>query len=277
LKKINYYKIKRNISQKEIHLQKVGDLIFYVFLLVGFILFSYSTQYIDVKVSGSSMQPTINNEWTILQSYKEDTVFIDVREECNRGDIIVLDKDDRYIIKRLIGNSNDRINIIRNELTSEIELYVNGILVIEDYVVYKDGLEVTLTNFEALKDGTLGMPELFNELGELIVPEGQIFYLGDNRGFSRDSSIEGPISKENLVGKVEIIIPYGLTFTNVFVRTLWDLTPELIQPIIVSVVNGIEKSLNWIIENYKLVITIFILTGLFVKVWIPYYKKKKRI
>ena len=270
MKKIEYRNTKRNISLKELSFQKASDLIFYVFLLVGFILFSYSTQYIDVKVSGASMQPTINNEWTILQSHKEDTVFIDLREKCERGDIIVIDKNDKYIIKRLIGIGNDRVNIIRNEVTSEVELYVNGILVIEDYVVYKDGLETTLANFEALKDEELGMPWLFNEYGELIVPENQIFYLGDNRGFSRDSSIEGTISQENLVGKVEIIIPYGLTFTNVFFQTLWGFIPTLVQPIVFS-------ALNWAIENYITLIAIVFLTLLLIKLLVAYYKKKKRI
>ena len=273
MKRIEYNNIKRNISKKDLILQKTGNLIFYVFLLIGFMLFSYSTQYIDVKVSGASMQPTINSEWTSLQNYKEDTVFIDLIERCDRGDIIVIDKNDRYIIKRLIGIENDRINIIRNELTNDVELFVNGTLIVEDYVVYKNGLETTLTNFETLKDEESGMSELFNEDGELVVPKGQIFYLGDNRGFSMDSSIEGPTSKDNLVGKVEIIIPYGLTFTNVLFRTLWGFIPEPIQPIVFSI-------LNWIIENFKIivsVIAILILTRLFIKILISHYKKKKRI
>ena len=34
-----------------------------------------------------------------------------------------------------------------------------------------------------------------------------LFYLGDNRGSSRDCSEYGPALKENIIGRVDIIVP----------------------------------------------------------------------
>ena len=178
-------------------------------MVISLAIFSFSFSFIDVEVIGPSMQPTINAQWNASETYKRDTAYIKKGSSFTRGDIIVVESSENlHIIKRLIAVAGDSLNIIENELTEDIELYLNGQLLIEDYVVFKDGLSSTFDNFNNLR---VDRPELF--VGDnLVVPEGQIFYLGDNRGQSLDCSIEGPKPIEKVVGKVSIVVPYGQSF-----------------------------------------------------------------
>ena len=183
-------------------------------IVISLAIFSFSFSFIDVEVIGPSMKPTINEQWNTSEPYKRDTAYIKKGSSYDRGDIIVIESEPNlFIIKRLIAVAGDTVNIIENDLTNEIELYVNDELLIEDYVVYKDGMEYTLNNFNNLR---INKPTLF--VGDnLVVPEGQIFYLGDNRGHSLDASSEGPILTEKVVGRVSIVVPYG----NNFIEYLW--------------------------------------------------------
>ena len=95
-------------------------------IVISLAIFSFSYYFIDVEVIGPSMQPTINEQWSASEPYKRDTAYIKKGSTYDRGDIIVLEtSEDLYIIKRLIAKEGDRVNIIENNLTSEIEVYVN--------------------------------------------------------------------------------------------------------------------------------------------------------
>ena len=178
-------------------------------LIISLAFFSFAYYFIDVKVVGPSMQPTINAQWTTEEDFKQDTAYIKKGNHYQNGDIIVINSNnDLYVIKRLIGMSGDKINIVENIITEDVELYLNDELVIEDYVVYKSGMSYTLRNFNNLRQSK---SELF--VGDnLVVPEGFVFYLGDNRGQSQDCSFYGPVEEEKVIGRVNLVIPYGQTF-----------------------------------------------------------------
>ncbi|MDD4210798.1 MAG: signal peptidase I [Clostridia bacterium] len=185
--------------------------ILFLSVIISIAFFSFSYFFIDVQVVGPSMQPTVNAQWTTEDNYKQDTAYIKKSNNYNKGDIIVAQSTgDLYVIKRLIAIEGDRVNIVENLISGEIELYLNNELLVEDYVVYKDGMSYTLNNFNNLRST---MPENFVE-DDLIIPENYVFYLGDNRGQSQDCSYYGPIEKEKVIGKVDIIVPYGQTFVG---------------------------------------------------------------
>ena len=69
------------------------------------------------------------------------------------------------------------------------QVYINGELFEEDYIK---------------EDYTWG------EISDLVVPEGQLFVMGDNRRVSRDSRELGCIKEDDVVGKAVIrVYPFS--------------------------------------------------------------------
>jgi signal peptidase I len=128
--------------------------------------------------------------------------------EPQDGDIIVF----RYpidikqtFVKRVIGAPGDRIRIVNKQV------YRNGVKLNEPYVYHKtDYMQGYRDNFPAEPETHLEAPAmtmLQNNVvnGELVVPAGRYFAMGDNRDFSFDSRYWGFVPRENIVGKPLIV------------------------------------------------------------------------
>ncbi|MCL5428252.1 MAG: signal peptidase I [Chloroflexi bacterium] len=140
-----------------------------VLALVLFMAINFLTA--RIRVDGSSMEPNFHDgDYVIVNriAYK--------LGDIQRGDVIVfpfpLDPEDDYI-KRVIGLPGDRVAIYGGVL------YVNGEPLIEPYIR------------EAPR----------SDLAELIVPEGYVYVMGDNRNESSDSRSWGPLKIEDVLGK----------------------------------------------------------------------------
>lgn len=136
--------------------------------------------------------------------------------EPARGDIAVfkdpLDNRTDYI-KRLIGLPGDRIQVIGGVL------HINGQAVTrrkttnapEDESRLKPGLKLQ-RYIEELPNGVSYpiLEESDNGFADntrlFIVPEGHFFAMGDNRDHSRDSRFIGFIPRENMVGRLSLIL-----------------------------------------------------------------------
>lgn len=147
-----------------------------IILLVVFIrLFLFD----PVKVDGPSMNTTLSDgEVLILNKIKYKT------EEIKRFDIVVAKADNTRIIKRVIGLPGDTIYCKDNEI------YVNGKKIDNSFASTK-------TDDFKLED-----------IGFTKIPGDKYFLLGDNRKVSLDSRYNeiGLVSKDNIVGKAEIIV-----------------------------------------------------------------------
>lgn len=109
-----------------------------------------------------------------------------------RGDVIVFKypiDPKKDFIKRLIGFAGEQVQI------KDGDIYVNGELI----------KEPSIKNIFYYNKGTYGQE------GQTIrVPDGHVFVLGDNSGYSSDSRIWGFVPVENIVGKAEIIyLPFN--------------------------------------------------------------------
>ncbi len=126
------------------------------------------------KVSGSSMEPTLQNGDRIVVNL--------LAREYEAGDIIVFEtaRGDK-LVKRVIGVSGDVIKV-----TPDRELFVNGEVPEEDYIYTET----------AITDITVSYP--------VIVNDDSYFVLGDNRTNSKDSRNTdiGLVEKEDIIGKV---------------------------------------------------------------------------
>jgi signal peptidase I len=123
--------------------------------------------------------------------------------DVQRGDIIVfrfpVNLKETYV-KRAIGMPGDRVRLDHKQLV------LNGVPVNEPYIQHVPALEdFYRDNFPA--SAPLGLQPSAAEMlrncmvnGELVVPPGHIFAMGDNRENSSDSRFWGLVPRENIVG-----------------------------------------------------------------------------
>ncbi len=124
-----------------------------------------------LQLTGSSMEPTLNN----------DEIVAAVRTaNFKTGDIIAFYFNNNILVKRVIANSGDWVDIDKDG-----NVTVNGTLLDEPYLQEK-----------AFGDCNIALP--------YQVPEGRVFVMGDNRATSIDSrnTAVGCVSSEMVVGKL---------------------------------------------------------------------------
>lgn len=128
-----------------------------------------------VIVSGDSMVPTLKNKQLLLLNKINYRI-----NDIERFDIVVIRRDEKEIIKRIIGLPGETILYRSNKL------YVDGHELENDYNFDTDDFSLkTICNCNR-------------------IPEDQYLVLGDNRAVSADSRIIGLIDKKDIEGSVEI-------------------------------------------------------------------------
>jgi len=127
-----------------------------------------------------------------------------------RGDIVVFHYpvDPRqHFVKRVIGLPGDHLRII------DKQVLVNGIPLHEAYTQYSPlahaGFRYKFPNLQSIDPSVEAawwkeMPQLVKH-GELVVPRGEYFVLGDNRDRSLDSRYWGFVPRENIIGRPLLI------------------------------------------------------------------------
>jgi signal peptidase I len=136
-------------------------------------------------VPTESMVPTLEVGDRVLANK-----FIHLFSEPARGDIIIFEGpkgfespegEEEDLIKRVVGLPGDEITVVRGSL------YVNGELQREPYLNHEQPDQIPF--------GPLSV------YGPLWVPEGHVFVMGDNRAYSADSRIFGPVPEKYIVGE----------------------------------------------------------------------------
>jgi len=145
------------------------ELLIAVALALAFIIFLYQ----PVKVEGTSMQPWLADQERIFVNK-----FVYHFAPIARGDIVVF----RYprdpaksFIKRVVGLPGDTVEIRAGRV------YVNGLELVEDYVV-----------------GHAGGSDYYPPV---VVPPDHYYVLGDDRQNSNDSRTWGPVPRRYIYGK----------------------------------------------------------------------------
>jgi signal peptidase I len=152
-------------------------------LLVALVIQAFLFQ--AFYIPSESMDPTLQiGDRVLVNKLSYDL------HDVNRGDVVVFERppneppsDVHDLIKRVVGLPGDTVEGIDGTV------YINGEALDESY----------------LPDGTVTSP-----FKPVVVPEGHVFVMGDNRGNSRDSRFFGPIDESLIVGRAFVIVwPLG--------------------------------------------------------------------
>jgi len=175
----------------------LSQLLFIVLIISGGLVIFHNFYFTPIKIVGSSMEPTlVNQEFGVMDQNPQTIAGL------TRFNIVIVQQNptvDRYLIKRLIGLPGETI-----ALQNDGSLLVNGLLIEQDFLPESGYQERTCTNMNAI--GCV----------PLTLDDQSYFVMGDNRGFSTDSRVFGPILHDQLIGKLFAIegICQGHTSTS---------------------------------------------------------------
>ena len=183
--------------------------------------------------------------WDLFMPYRQ----------VKRGDVVVFRypvHPTQHFVKRVVGVPGDRVRLINRQV------YVNGHPLQEPYVRYSSAAHDTFRDefprldlpVPGLEGGWwLEMKKLVED-GELIIPQGSYFVLGDNRDESLDSRYWGFVPQENVIGRPLLIywsvrnadqdmptsptpsdklIHFAYAATHLFQMTRWDRTFRVVR------------------------------------------------
>jgi signal peptidase I len=171
-----------------------------------------------------------------------------------RGDIIVFHypvDPAQHFVKRVIGVPGDRVRLVNKQVL------VNGLPLKEPYAHFsRPADDLFRDNFPRLDAVPGPTPEWWVELrklvedGQLIVPEGHYFVMGDNRDNSYDSRYWGFVPQANIIGRPLVIYwsvrgdegdattpssvgdklyHFAYVVTHIFQITRWNRTLQLVN------------------------------------------------
>lgn len=157
-------------------------------LLINFVFQSY-------EVDGPSMETTLSDsDRLIIWKVPRTISRLTGREYIpNRGDIVVFHKgglydrsrsENRQLIKRVIGLPGDRVEVMNGGITIYNSDYPDGFQPDKE-----SGYEIDLQTIAG------------NNI-DIEVPDGELFFVGDNRVNSLDSRSFGTIPADSVVGRL---------------------------------------------------------------------------
>ena len=137
-------------------------------------------------VDGISMYPTLDGGAGALDDDDRtngDVIYLNIVAKIKRGDIVVFTPEEgvfseKSLVKRVIAVAGDHLQIIDNIV------YLNGQILDEPYICE---------------------PMQGNDDLDIVVEDGHIFCMGDNRNHSTDSRYFGTVSLDVVVGKCFLI------------------------------------------------------------------------
>jgi signal peptidase I len=162
-------------------MRRFGRELLQTLLIMGVLFLGTRTVVQNFRVDGPSMQPTLHSGeflWVNKAAYFRMNGEYPLGGP-QRGDIAVLKAPDSEddLIKRVIGLPGDTLSIQHGTV------YINARPLQEPYISLHASYNFPI-------DG-----------GEVKVPQGQYFVLGDNRGNSRDSHLGWFVPADNFVGR----------------------------------------------------------------------------
>lgn len=147
----------------------------YIILCIA-VFFGVNKNFQTILINGDSMNPTYNHSDLLIGQKLHNT------KNINKDNVVVVNAEekglDMYIIKRVVAVENETVEIKNNKL------YVND---------------------KEIKDS---FGKINGNMGKLVVPQGEIFVMGDNRNNSVDSRKLGTIPLHDVFAKIVVDVGF---------------------------------------------------------------------
>ena len=182
-------------------------------LVVGLFILTFVVQHFEIP-SGSMENTLLIGDHVFVDRLtptgKSALSWLLPYRNLRRGDTAVFMTTDPaekglYLVKRIVGVAGDRIHL------RDGDVYINGVAQNEPYTRHTGFPEQYRDNFpeyigSAIASGQLvegWLPALRASIhdGDVVVPPGHYFAMGDNRDNSKDSRYLGFIPQENVIGR----------------------------------------------------------------------------
>lgn len=152
------------------------------------------------RVSGPSMQPTLQDHDYIIISKIPHTL----NKLPEYGDIVVIDSRvfrERSFKDDLIQPMATYLNAYKPITDADHSVWIKRVIGRPgDVLEFKDGK--VYRNGTALNESYTKEPMLYTSEKKIIVPENNVFVMGDNRNNSSDSRYIGPVPVDHVLGKM---------------------------------------------------------------------------
>jgi len=125
-----------------------------------------------------------------------------------RGEIVVFyHPQPPLLVKRVVGLPGDRIRIENGKVT------INGALLSEPYATFeptapnpfRDNFPASIYTDPNVDPGWWRQMQSLTRNGDLVIPAGEYFVMGDNRNHSKDSRFWGFVSRQQMMARPMII------------------------------------------------------------------------
>ena len=180
--------------------------LFYIIVIATFII-TFTVQ--PFRIPSGSMEPTLLvGDFLLVNKHSlgfdEPSGILPV-SAIHRGQIVIFHfpvNPATHLIKRVVGMPGDHLRL------REGRVYINGQPLAEPYAVYRPSAPDNFRdNFPRLQSASpdidpawwIKMHQLIDS-GELIIPSGNYFVLGDNRNGSEDSRYWGFVPRSSIEG-----------------------------------------------------------------------------
>lgn len=203
--------VKKKEEQKETTLEFIASLA--AVLVTGLFIITFTIQAFEIP--SSSMENTLligDHLFVDRVRYAPKTSWMPAvpYRDLKRGDIFVFlspAQPGLFLVKRVIGIPGDRIHL------RDGVVYLNGVAQNEPYVIH------SMENYVPYRDEFPSVPPpegtitqewhltMGNHIqnGDLVVPPGSYFGMGDNRDVSYDSRYWGFVPRENVIGRPLVV------------------------------------------------------------------------
>lgn len=216
----NFLQKTKQYQNKKSRLMIVFDVVFYlaIVLFAGYLLFCIT--FIQAEVIGTSMQPTYNKQLTVLEnpekSIYKDIVFANRFNNGTNGDIVLIKIDNEVVIKRVIATAGQEVRL-KKGIDNYYYYYVDNKQLEEDYILSREDMNLSYFNsfcYESSAVENSKNVEIIHDDREarIVVPQGCVFVLGDNRLVSKDSTSFGCVNTNKVLGTVIFSYEYNQNF-----------------------------------------------------------------